>query len=59
MTAVRLDAADLANHLVLNGEPDWNGLTVSTIGEVIGLVSPPGREPVLALRGGSMGAGPY
>jgi putative hydrolase of the HAD superfamily len=59
MTAVRLDAADLADHLVFDGERDWRGRTVGTIGEVIGLLPPAGREPALARSGGSMGAGPY
>ncbi|WP_320065677.1 HAD family hydrolase [Micromonospora sp. RTGN7] len=40
MTAVRLAAPDLAEHLVFNAEPDWTGPTLRSLDEVLDLVSP-------------------
>jgi putative hydrolase of the HAD superfamily len=37
MTAVRLDAPDLAGHLVFNREPDWTGASVPALAAVIDL----------------------
>jgi putative hydrolase of the HAD superfamily len=38
MTAVRLDAPDLAGHLVFNPEVDWAGPSVASLSELIELV---------------------
>ncbi|PWR05872.1 haloacid dehalogenase [Micromonospora acroterricola] len=38
MTAVRLAAPDLAEHMVFNAEPDWRGPTLGTLRDVLDLV---------------------
>jgi putative hydrolase of the HAD superfamily len=38
MTAVRLDAPDLASHLVFNADRQWSGPSVTALSELIGLV---------------------
>ena len=40
MTAVRLAAPDLAEHLVFNVEEGWEGLVLGSLAEVVGLVDP-------------------
>jgi putative hydrolase of the HAD superfamily len=39
MTAVRLAAPDLGQHLTFNAEPRWDGLTVRALGEVPALLT--------------------
>jgi putative hydrolase of the HAD superfamily len=38
ISAVRLDAPDLGNHLVFRPQPDWSGPVVRSLTEVLGLV---------------------
>lgn len=38
MTAVRLAAPDLAWHLVYDSEPGWHGPTLTSLGEVVGMI---------------------
>lgn len=48
MTAVRLDAPDLADHLVFNKDFGFTGPTVATLTDVLALID---REPVQARTG--------
>ncbi|WP_229402751.1 HAD family hydrolase [Micromonospora okii] len=40
MTAVRLAAPDLAEHMVFNAEPAWDGPVLRSLSEVLGLLDP-------------------
>jgi putative hydrolase of the HAD superfamily len=44
MTAVRLAAPDLADHLVFGADEDWHGLAVPTLGQAVALAE---RVPTL------------